>query len=197
MQLMTSLRIAVLAAGALALSACASLEALPSVGAKENSPRTVGLVLAKDFGAPLDALAEACEGGLVSDSVRDIVTEYGPTIRQAVGLYASTARACVVLDGNLVTDPASGGECFRGSVQRASGALPSVLKEAGLAIGGDEGKQLYLAGLVATTFLGAGDGGSLGGWKATDDVPLSVYDAGWAPVQASADRLASCAAALG
>lgn len=197
MLLVTSLRIGLAAAAMIALSACASFQAIPSVGAKENSPRTVGLVLAKDFGAPLEALAEACEGGLVSESVKDIVAEYGPTIRQAVGLYASTARACVVEGGNLVTDPASGGECFRGSVQRASGALPSVLKEAGLAIGGEEGKQLYLAGLVATTFLGAGDGGTLSGWKATDDVPLSVYDAGWAPVQASADRLASCAAPAG
>lgn len=197
MQLMITLRLAVLCAGALALSACASLGALPTVGAKENSPRAVGLVLAKDFGAPLDALAEACEGGLVSDKVQTIIADYGPTIRQAVGLYAATARACVVTGGNLETDPASGGECFRGSVQRASGALPSVLKEAGLAIGGEEGKQIYLAGLVATTFLGAGDGGTLGGWKATDDVPLAVYDAGWAPVQASADRLAACAARAG
>ena len=70
-----------------------------------------------------------------------------------------------------------------------------MLKEAGQAIGGAAGRELYLAGLVASTFIGTGDGGILTGFKQTSDVPLATYDATWAPVQASADRLAACAAA--
>ena len=195
---LTRLKIGLLAyaiAAMLFLPACASLQALPSVQDKDNSPRAVGMLMQEDFGPALKEVADACEGGLLSDGTRDIIAEYGPTIRQTIGLYASTARSCVVVDGRLTTDPAAGDTCFRGSVQQASAALPSVLKEAGMAIGGDKGKQLYMAGLVATTFIGDGAGGVIEGFKKVEDVPLEAYDAGWAPVQADADRLAACAAA--
>ena len=183
-----------LACLALGLAACASLPALPSVGSKDNSPRAVAMLMTEDFGPPLAELADACEAGLLSERTREIVDDHGPTIRKTIGIYADTARACVVADRRLVTDPASGGECFRGSLQAVSGALPSVLKKAGAEIGGEAGRELYLAGLVASTFIGAGDGGFIDGFKQTDDVPLATYDAAWAPVQASADRLAACAA---
>lgn len=177
-----------------ALAACASFPAIPSVGSKDNSPRSAAVLMATDFGAPLAELAGACEAGFLSERTREIVADHGQTIRTAIGAYAATARACVVTDGRLTTDPASGGECFRGSLQRVSGALPAVLKEAGQAIGGDPGRELYLAGLIASTFIGTGDGGFIDGFKQTDDVPLATYDAAWSPVQASADRLAACAA---
>lgn len=183
-----------LACLALAMTACASLAAIPSVGNKDNSPREVGVLMANEFGPAIAELADACVGGLVSDGTREIIAEYGPSLRQTIGTYAATARACVVADGRLTSDPASGEQCFRGSVQRVAGALPAVLKEAGLAIGGDQGRELYLAGLVASTFIGGNDGGLVDGFVHTDDVPLATYDAAWAPVQASADRLAACAA---
>lgn len=180
----------------LALGACASgVAALPTVGTKDNSPRAAAVMMAKDFGAPLAELADACEAGLLGDTTREIVADHGQTIRKAIGAYADTARACLVTDGRLETDPASGGECYRGNLKRATGALPAVLKEAGQAIGGAAGREIYLAGLVASTFIGTGDGGILTGFKQTSDVPLATYDAAWAPVQASADRLAACAAA--
>lgn len=195
--MMRSLFGAAVAGCLLMLGACASFAAIPSVGNKDNSPRQVGVILAKDFGVPLADLADACEGGLLSASTLEIVAEHGPTIRQAVGTYAATARDCVVTEGRLTTDPATGGQCFRGSVQRVAGALPAVLKEAGLAIGGDHGRDIYLAGLVAGTFVGSNDGGVIDGFVHADDVPLATYDAAWAPVQASADRLAACAAKAG
>ena len=179
-----------------ALGGCATgVGALPSVGNKDNSPRAAAVMLAKDFDAPLAELADACEAGFLGEATRDIVADHGQTIRKSIGTYAATARACIVTDGRLETDPASGGECFRGSLKRVSGALPAVLKEAGQAIGGEAGRELYLAGLVASTFIGTRDGGLIDGFKQTSDVPLATYDAAWAPVQASADRLAACAAA--
>lgn len=186
---------AALACLALSLGACAtSLSALPSVGSKDNTPRAVGVMITKDFGPPLAELADACEAGLLSDRTREIVADHGQTIRKSIGAYADTARACVVTDGRLTTDAASGGECFRGSLKAVSGALPAVLKKAGTEIGGETGRELYLAGLVASTFIGDGEGGFIAGFKQTEDVPLAAYDAAWAPVQASADRLAACAA---
>lgn len=177
----------------LALAGCATSRALPSVGNKDNSPRTVGVIMADEFGPAISGLADACEAGLINGEAISIITDYGPTIRQTIGTYAATARACVVTDGALTSDPASGGECFRGSLKRVSGALPAVLKEAGQAIGGERGRELYLAGLVASTFIGSSDGGLIDGFKHTSDVTLAAYDAAWAPVQADADRLAACA----
>lgn len=178
----------------LVLAGCASLSALPSVASKDNSPRTVGMLIAKDFGPAIEELANACEADFLSENVRTIIADYGPTIRQAVGFYAATARPCLVSDGMLGTDPEAGGTCVRGSLSQAAVALPAVLKSAGQSIGGEDGRDLYLAGLVASTFIGDGQGGTLTGFKPTADVPLTAYDAAWLPVQANADRLTACAA---
>lgn len=178
---------------ALAMTACASLSGFQGLASKDNSPRTVGMLIAKDFGPAIESLADACEADFLSANARSLIAEYGPSIRQAAGFYASTARACKVTDGVLDTDPAAGGQCVIGSLSQAATALPAVLKEAGQSIGGENGRDLYLAGLVASTFIGDGGTGGVEGFKQTADVPLSAYDAEWLPVQANADRLQACA----
>lgn len=180
-----------------ALAGCTSLSALPSVASKDNSPRAVGMLIVDDFGPAIGDLANACEAGFLSEKAVSVIADYGPTIRQAVGFYAATARPCVVSDGTLGTDPGAGGTCARGSLSQAAVALPTVLKNAGQSIGGEDGRDLYLAGLVASTFIGDGQGGALTGFKPTADVPLTAYDAAWLPVQANADRLAACASRAG
>lgn len=186
---------AALTIGLLLLPACASFQALPSAGDKDNSPRAVALIVQSDVAPVVRDLADSCQAGILGSGTLDLIADYGPTIRSAIGTYAASARPCVVTDGALVTDRSTGDQCYRGSVQRASSALPSILKDVGLAVGGDLGKQTYLAGIVASSLIGQNDGGVIDGFKKVDDVPLSAFDAAWAPVQADADRLAACAGA--
>lgn len=181
------------ACAAFFVTGCASFQALPSVQDKDSSPREVALIVASDVGPVVKELADTCEGKMLSDGAVSLIADHGPTIRRTVGTYAASARPCEVVDGRLTTDRVTGDQCFRGSVQRASSALPTVLKDVGLAVGGDLGKQAYLAGVLASSLVGANDGGLIEGFKHTDDVPLEAFDNTWAPIQADADRLEACA----
>lgn len=184
---------ALAACAAFFVSGCSTWQALPSVQNKDSSPREVTMVVASDVAPVVAGLADACEGGMLSSGTVDIIADHGPTLRKTVGTYAASARPCVVVDGRLTSDRSTGDQCYRGSVQRASSALPTVLKDVGLAVGGDLGKQAYLAGILASSLVGANDGGVIEGFKHTDDVPLEKFDSTWAPIQADADRLEACA----
>lgn len=188
---------ALAACAAFFVSGCASWQALPSVQNKDSSPREVTMIVASDVAPVVKELADACEGQLLSSGTVELIADHGPTIRRTIGAYAASARPCVVVDGRLTSDRNTGGQCYRGSVQRASSALPTVLKDVGLAVGGDLGKQAYLAGVLAGSLVGANDGGIIEGFKHTDDVPLTTFDSTWAPIQADADRLDACAGAAG
>ena len=188
------LKLAIAFITTLALAGCSTFQALPSVQNKDETPRSVGVMLAQDIDAPIAELADACEAGLLSPTTIDIVDRYAGTIRTVVGTYAASARPCIVEDGGLRSDVAAGDTCFRGDVKTASLAIPRVLKDVGLAVGGDRGRQLYTAGILATSLVGRNDGGVIDGFKKTDDVPLEIYDQTWAPIAADADRLQECAA---
>ena len=181
------------ACAAFLVTGCASFQALPSVQNQDNSPREVALIVASDVGPVVKELADACQAKLLSEGTVELIAEHGPTLRRTVGTYAASARPCEVVDGRLTSDRFTGDQCYRGSVQRASTALPTVLKDVGLAVGGDIGKQAYLAGVLASSLVGSNDGGLIEGFKHSDDVPLERFDSTWAPIQADADRLEACA----
>lgn len=181
------------ACAAFFVTGCASFQALPSVQNSDNSPREVALIVAGDVGPVVKEMADACELGLLPEGAVELIAAHGPTVRRAIGTYASSARPCEVVDGRLVSDKGTGEQCFRGSVQRASSALPTVLKDVGLAVGGDMGKRAYIAGVVASSLVGSNDGGLIDGFKHSEDVPIETFDVTWAPIQASANRLEACA----
>ena len=73
--------------------------------------------------------------------------------------------------------------------------MPTVLKEVGLAVGGDIGRKAFLAGVLATSFVSRGDTTSVDGFDTeTVDYSLKAFDDTWEGVQADADRLQDCAA---
>jgi len=177
------------------ITACASFAGLTAVQEREATPRAAALMMQADIEPVVSELADACEAGLLDSGTTDLIARYADPIRTAIGAYASSARPCIVVDGKLITDPAAGGTCYRGSVQQASSAVPSVLKEVGLAVGGEIGKKAFLAGVVATSFVSRGDATSVDGFDTEYvDYSLTAFDDTWASVQADADRLQACAA---
>ncbi|MAN46780.1 MAG: hypothetical protein GYB49_09610 [Alphaproteobacteria bacterium] len=178
------------------LSACESFSGLTAVQEREATPRAAALMMQADIEPAVKGMADACEAGLLDTDTTTLIVKYADPIRTAIGAYASSARPCIVIDGKLVTDPEASGTCYRGSVQQASSAVPSVLKEVGLAVGGEIGKRAFLAGVLATSFVTRGDATSVDGFDTeTVDYSLKAFDDTWASVQADADRLQACAAA--
>lgn len=193
MKLLTPL---ILAAAAIALSACSTLQALPSVRDKDNTPRQAAVVVQADVGPAVSDLADLCEAGILHDSTRAAIAEYGPKIRSIVGAYAASARNCVVIDGSLRTDTTTGQVCARGDVKSLTADLPNLLQDAGRSIGLDTatGYRVFIAGFAAKRFIGTNTGGVIDGFSKEPDISIAEYDAVWAPVQADADRLEACVA---
>ncbi len=196
MKLFKPMLIALAAVTTLSLAGCAGLKGLTAVQEREATPRAAALMMQADIEPVVSELADACEAGLLDAGTTDLIAKYAAPIRTAIGAYAASARPCLVVDGKLITDPDAGGICYRGSVQQASSAVPSVLKEVGLAVGGEIGKKAFLAGVVATSLVSRGDASSVDGFDPeTVDYSVSAFDDTWASVQADADRLQACAAA--
>lgn len=177
------------------VTACAGFQALPSVMDKDSSPRAAAMIVKDDVAPAVADLADLCEGGILQPDTKAVIAEYGPAIRKAVGTYADSAAACVVIDGRLQTDPASGQACARGEVKAVTSMLPGLLTDAGMALGLDNptGYRTYLAGIAARRIIGTNTGGVIDGFSKDPDIPLEDYLAIWKPVQADADRLMACA----
>ncbi|MBD3770481.1 MAG: hypothetical protein IE925_10055 [Rhodobacterales bacterium] len=194
---MKLLHLAALAAAAFSLSACAALQALPSVQDKDNTPRQAGAIVQADIAPAVADLADLCEAGILQPDTKAVIAEYGPKIRTLVGAYADSAANCVVIDGRLQTDPSAGQVCARGDVKAVTAELPALLTDAGRAIGLDTptGYRVFWAGFAARRIVGTNAGGVIDGFSKDPDLTLDEYLAVWAPVQASADRLQACVAA--
>lgn len=179
------------------LSACSSLQAIPSVLDKDNSPRQAAVIVKDDIAPAVTDLADLCELQVLQPETKAVIAEYGPKIRTAIGAYAESAAACVVIDGRLQTDPATGEACARGSVKSVTSQLPGLLTDAGMTLGLDTptGYRTYLAGIAARRIIGTNIGGVIDGFSKETDIPLDEYRAVWSPVQADADRLMACVAA--
>ncbi|RAN30615.1 hypothetical protein [Hyphomonas pacifica] len=190
----SKLLIVTLACG-LSLTACAIPRALTSVQARDATPREAALLINKEIRPAVNELADACEAGLIDDRTLEVVDRYAGPIRSAIGAYAASARPCLVVDGKLLTDPAVTGVCYRGSVSKASGAVPELLKEVGLAVGGELGNRAFWAGVAAAAFVSRDDTTADGFNRETTDYSVAVYDDAWAPVRLDADRLQACASA--
>ena len=182
---------------AFALTACSTLQSLPSVRDKDNTPRQAAVIVKEDVGAAVADLADLCEAGILKPETRAVIADYGPKIRTIVGTYADSAAYCVVIDGRLQTDPAAGHVCARGDVKAVTSELPMLLTDAGRAIGLETttGYRVFLAGIAARRIVGTNIGGVIDGFSKDPDIPLDEYLAVWAPVQADADRLQACVTA--
>ncbi len=191
---MKILSLAACLALAATLTGCAGL-ALPSVMNKDASPRTAAVVVKEDIAGAVMDLANLCETGILQPETKAVIAEFGPPIRKGVGTYADSAAACVVIDGRLQTDPASGQACTRGEVKAVTSMLPRLLTDAGMALGLNTptGYRTYLAGIAARRIVGTNTGGVIDGFSKEPDIPLQEYLAVWKPVQANADRLMACA----
>jgi hypothetical protein len=193
---MKLLKLMALAAVATSLAACSTLQALPSVRDKDNTPRQAAAIVQADVGPAVADLADLCEIGILQPDTKAVIAEYAPKVRTIVGAYADSAANCVVINGALQTDPATGKVCARGDVKAATSQLPELLSDAGRAIGLDTptGYKVFLAGFAARRIVGTNTGGVIDGFSKDPDIPLDEYLAVWAPVQASADRLMACVA---
>jgi hypothetical protein len=191
---MKLLKLMAVAVMSLSMAACASIQALPSVRDKDNTPRQAAAIVQADVGPAISDLADLCEIGILEPETKAVIAEYGPKVRSIVGAYADSAANCVVIDGALQTDPATGKFCARGDVKAVTTQLPDLLSDAGRAIGLDNptGYRVYLAGFAARRIVGTNTGGIIDGFSKDPDIPLDEYLAVWAPVQASADRLMAC-----
>jgi hypothetical protein len=178
----------------LLLPACASLQALPSVGNKDNTPRQAAVIVKNDVGPAVADLADLCIAGILQPETKAVIADYAPKIRAVIGAYADSAANCVVIDGSLRTDNTTGEVCARGDVKAMTSMLPGLLTDAGMAIGlsTPTGYRTYLAGIAARRIIGTNLGGVVDGFSKDPDIPLDEYLAVWKPVQADADRLQAC-----
>ena len=188
-------RLAAFLLAPLMLAACGTLQALPSVGYKDSTPRQAAAVVQNDVGPAVADLADLCEAGILQPDTKAVIAEYGPKIRQAVGAYAESAANCVVIDGRLQTDTSTGKVCARGDVKAVTSELPSLLTDAGRAIGLETstGYRVFLAGFAARRIIGTNTGGIIDGFSKEPDLTLEEYQTLWTPTQAAADRLEACA----
>lgn len=192
--MISTIRAALAALALLPMAACSTVGGL-SLFDNGDTPRQSAAGLAGALEPVLADAADACAVGILPEAASEVLADYGPQIRNAIGAYATAVRPCLVTEGALGSDPETVQACRYSAVETTFDILPQVLTDTGLALGADDdtGKALVVAGILARRVWQPSPGGPVDGWTKMPDLTVEDYDAIWAPVQGHADRLFSCA----
>jgi hypothetical protein len=175
--------IAVLAAAALSMgAACSTLNGIAGGSSEPSvSPRDAVLAAADKIEPAVKEVTLLLAAGVISDNVADDIAEYGPTIQRIGAAYFDEARECLVSEGQLITDPTTGGDCAPSTLQSiynaADAEITAWMIDASRA--GDQQTAGYIAGarLIVSLVPKPVSGGPFPGYRAGPDVPLALFDA--------------------
>jgi hypothetical protein len=183
----------IFAAGLFLVSACSTVGNL-SVLDRDETPRSAAVSVSGDITTALKEISLICEAGGVSQDLAATIVQHAPPVIEVAEEYFASAEDCVVIDGALVDDPASAGNCQRGSVRKVTQRFPSVLAQAAGEFGLDTrtGLALYLAGRAVDRYSGNNDGGYIDGFQKDDELNRDQYIDALAPLRDARDRASLC-----
>lgn len=185
-------------AAAFALSACSTLQGLPSVQDEGQSPRRTTTAAIEQVVVPtFDKLTFAAKAGALPDNFLDDVGQFSGRADTIATAYLDATAACVVIDGSLQTDPATGRACERSAVKRAFGDLSNLVAEAvnRAGPGTSTGRGLLVASLILDRQLRPSSGDVWSGYEKRPDLTLEEFNASRAALRASFDGFVAAAAA--
>lgn len=179
--------------GTITLSACSTVSKL-SVLDRDETPRSAAVAVAGDITSGLNEIALLCEAGGLSQELAATIVQHAPPVIEVAEEYFESAEACVVIDGALQDDPASGMNCQRGSVRKVTARFPTVLASTAGEFGLDSrtGLALYLASRAVSRYAGNNDGGVIDGFTKNDELNRDQYIEALAPLRDARDRAALC-----
>ena len=185
--------IAIAGIGTLALSACSTVNKL-SVLDRDETPRSAAIAVASDVTDGLNEIALLCEAGGLSQELAATIVQHAPPVIDVAEEYFESAEACVVIDGALQDDPASGLNCERGTVRKVTARFPTILASTAGEFGLDSktGLALYLASRAVNRYAGNNDGGVIDGFSKNDELNRDQYIEALAPLRDARDRASSC-----
>jgi hypothetical protein len=176
---------------ALALTAaCSTLQGAPSVLDDGQSPRRTTVAAIDTTISVFDKLTFAAAAGALPDNFLDDVEQFAPDAENIAAGYLDATAACVVIDGALQTDPATGKVCERSAVKRAFGDLSALVAEAvqRAGPGTDTGRAILVASLLLDRQLRPSSGDVITGYEKRDDLTLEEFNAARAALHAAFDR---------
>ena len=185
------------AALGLAATACASLPSGPSLLDEGLSPRTTTVEAIRKIDPLLTELPALISAGVVSNNVTDDIVQYAPIVEKLAGAYFDATEACVVIDGALQSDPASGRTCKRSTLRAIYDELDQEIRNWALQTGLDTkaGQVIWAARLIVSMTTKPASGDIITGYRKEPDVPLEDFQAIRAGVKAKFETLVATAAA--
>lgn len=184
-------------ATAVCLSACSTIQALPSVLDEGQSPRKTTVAAIDTTIGIFDKLTIAASVGALPDNFLDDVVQFAPDVEGKAVAYLDATAACVVIDGSLQTDQATGKVCEKSAVARAFGGLSDIVAEAINRVGPktDTGRALLVASLFLDRQLRPSSGDVWSGYEKRPDLTLDEFSAARGALRASFERFVKAAAA--
>lgn len=189
------LRLVLMGAFILSAAACASIQAAPSVMDEGQSPRKTTVAAIETTIGIFDKLTMASVVGALPDNFLDDVVQFSPEVESRAVAYLDATAACVVIDGALQTDPATGRVCEKLAVVRAFGGLSDIIAEAINRVGPktDTGRALLVASLFLDRQLQPSSGDIWSGYEKRPDLTLEDFDAARVALRASFERFVTAA----
>lgn len=189
-----------LAALSLAASACASfqsIDSLPSVLDEGQSPRKTTVAAIDTTISIFDKLTIATTAGVLPHNFLDDVVQYSGDVEARATTYLDATAACVVIDGSLQTDEATGKVCEKSAIVRAFGGLSDIVAEAINRVGPktDTGRALLVASLFLDRQLRPSSGDVWTGYEKRPDLTLDDFNAARGALRVSFERLVTAAKA--
>jgi len=186
-------------AASLMLAACGTItpNGAPSLNDEGVSPRWTTVGAADTVIDVMDGLTDAATLGLLPANFADDIVQFAPDVEKVAVAYLDATASCVVIDGSLQTDPATGGVCSKSVLLRTFGDVSTLLRQAAIKAGvnTDAGRVLGVASIVLRRQLQPSPGDVWTGYAKTPDVPLEQFNAMRDDLRAARDRLIEAAAA--
>lgn len=176
-----------------ALSACGTLQAAPSLLDQGQSPRRSTLAGMELVSQGLERLTVGAP--LLPVSFLDDVDHYADRAETAAARYLDATEACVVIDGALQTDTSTAAACDKSLVGRAFGDVSSLLAEAAARAGPtDTGRGLLFLSIVLDRNLAPSSGDFISGYEKREDVTRDAFRQARASLKAAFDKFRKAAA---
>lgn len=170
-------------------TACSTLNALGGGSSEPSvSPRDAVLSAANNIEPVVKEVTSLLAAGVISDNVADDIAEHGPVIQRIGAAYFESARHCLVSEGQLISDPTTGGECAPSTLVSLYGAFDGEIT--GWMISASAQGDQQTAGVIAAARLVVSlvpkpvSGGPFPGYRSGDDVPIALLDARQASLRA-------------
>lgn len=175
------------------MTACATIPSLRDDGL---SPRQTTLNAAQRIEPMLDELTLLVGAGALSDNLTDDIAQFGPKAGELLAVYFDATEACVVIDGALSSDPASGRTCKLGTLRGVYDELDILIWQWAVKTGLDTkaGQAIAAARLVVELSTQPASGGVISGFRKEPDVPLAQFQKRRAELKPKFEALIAAAA---